>query len=146
MQQMEHAPTLNWARLKWFDNLKWQSLSSDPSHREKQMKAVSWYADALGAPNFTNLPKTAIYTAGCDPLRDEGETYARKLVEAGNEVVQKRFLGVPHPFMHMDLCKIPPSHDDSFAPDIVTDMLLALWQANEFIEQTAAQIKVALHE
>ena len=105
MQQMEHAPTLNWARLKWFDNLKWQSLSSDPSQRENQTKAVSWYANALDAPDFANLPKTVIYTAGCDPLRDEGEAYARKLVEAGNEVVQKRFRGVPHPFMHMDLCR-----------------------------------------
>lgn len=102
MQQMEHAPTLNWARLKWFDALKWQSLAGDPAARAEQMAAVSWYANALDAPDFTNLPKTVIYTAGCDPLRDEGEAYARKLVEGGNEVVQKRFQGVPHPFMHMD--------------------------------------------
>lgn len=105
MQEMEHAPTLNWARLKWFDNLKWQSLSSNPVEREKQIAVVSWYANAMNAPNFTNLPKTVIYTAGCDPLRDEGEAYARKLVEGGNEVLQKRFVGVPHPFMHMDLSK-----------------------------------------
>lgn len=56
----------------------------------------------MNAPNFTNLPKTVIYTAGCDPLRDEGEAYAMKLVEGGNEVTLKRFEGVPHPFMHMD--------------------------------------------
>lgn len=105
MHELEHAPTLNWARLKWFDNLKWQSLSSDPAEREKQVAAVSWYANAMNAPDFTNLPKTVIYTAGCDPLRDEGEAYARKLVEGGNEVLQKRFVGVPHPFMHMDLSK-----------------------------------------
>lgn len=105
MQEMEHAPTLNWGRLKWFDNLKWQSLSTDPTEREKQVAAVSWYANAMNAPDFTNLPKTVIYTAGCDPLRDEGEAYARKLVEGGNEVLQKRFVGVPHPFMHMDLSK-----------------------------------------
>lgn len=105
MREMEHAPTLNWARLKWFDNLKWQSISTDPAEKQKQIAAVSWYANALKAPDFTNLPKTVIYTAGCDPLRDEGEAYARKLVEGGNEVVQKRFVGVPHPFMHMDLSK-----------------------------------------
>ncbi|KAL4890555.1 Alpha/Beta hydrolase protein [Aspergillus ambiguus] len=124
MQQMEHAPTLNWARLKWFDTLKWQSLSDDPAIREKQKAAVSWYANALDAPDFTNLPKTVIYTAGCDPLRDEGEAYAQKLVEAGNEVVQKRFKGVPHPFMHMDK---------------------DLWQAKEFIDMTAQHIKNTLH-
>lgn len=102
MKEMEHAPTLNWARLKWFDNLKWQSISDDAVVRKKQMAEVKWYANALNAPDFTGMPRTVIYTAGCDPLRDEGEAYARKLVEAGNEVVLKRFKGVPHPFMHMD--------------------------------------------
>lgn len=102
MQEMEHAPTLNWARLKWFDNLKWQSISGDPETKERQLKEVKWYANALDAPDFTSMPRTVIYTAGCDPLRDEGEAYARRLVEAGNEVLMKRFKGVPHPFMHMD--------------------------------------------
>lgn len=102
MHQMEHAPTLNWARLKWFDNLKWQSIAAEGPAREAQLAAVKWYANILLAPDFTNLPKTIIYTAGCDPLRDEGEAYAHKLIEGGNEVIQKRFAGVPHPFMHMD--------------------------------------------
>jgi acetyl esterase/lipase len=102
MQDMEHAPTLNWARLKWFDNLKWQSIAPEGPTRDAQLAAVEWYANALQAPDFTGLPKTVIYTAGCDPLRDEGEAYARKLIEGGNEVIQKRFAGVPHPFMHMD--------------------------------------------
>ena len=102
MQEMEFAPTLNWARLKWFDDLKWSSLSKDPEERNKQMEDVKWFADLMTAPSFKNLGKTVIYTAGCDPLRDEGEAYGRKLVEAGNEVTMKRFEGVPHPFMHMD--------------------------------------------
>lgn len=102
MTQMKDAPTLNWARLKWFDELKWQSLSDDPSERQKQVKIVGWFKNALDAPDFTGLTKTVIYTAGCDPLRDEGEAYANKLVEGGNEVTLKRFPGVPHPFMHMD--------------------------------------------
>ena len=102
VQEMEHAPTLNWARLRWFDDLKWQSLSADPDTKRRQMEEVKWYANALDAPDFTGMPRTVIYTAGCDPLRDEGEAYARRLVEAGNEVVLKRFGGVPHPFMHMD--------------------------------------------
>ncbi|CAG7937919.1 unnamed protein product [Penicillium nalgiovense] len=102
MQSMEHAPTLNWARLKWFDNLKWQSIASEGPTRDSQLAAVKWYANILDAPDFTGLPKTVIYTAGCDPLRDEGEAYAQKLIAGGNEVTQKRFSGVPHPFMHMD--------------------------------------------
>jgi acetyl esterase/lipase len=102
MQEMEFAPTLNWARLKWFDDLKWSSLSKDSEVRKKQVEDVKWFADLMTAPSFKNLGKTVIYTAECDPLRDEGEAYGRKLVEAGNEVTMKRFEGVPHPFMHMD--------------------------------------------
>lgn len=140
MREMEHAPTLNWARLKWFDNLKWDSLATDPVQRETQLAAVSWFANALNAPDFTNLPKTAIFTAGCDPLRDEGEAYARKLVQGGNEVVQKRFVGVPHPFMHMDLSTFSLSLDSGLLT------VVALWQAKEFIEQTAVQIRIALRD
>ncbi|KAL2783776.1 esterase [Aspergillus keveii] len=124
MREMEHAPTLNWARLKWFDTLKWQSLSSDPAVREKQVEEIGWWRDLLSAGDYKGLPKTVVYTAGCDPLRDEGEAYARRLVEAGGEVVMKRFEGVPHPFMHMDK---------------------DLWQAKEFIDLTAGHIRAALH-
>ncbi|KAJ5808982.1 hypothetical protein N7474_010251 [Penicillium riverlandense] len=124
MQQMEHAPTLNWGRLKWFDNLKWQSIAADGPDRAAQLAAVKWFANILQAPDFTRLPKTVLYTASCDPLRDEGEAYAQKLIEGGNEVIQKRFAGVPHPFMHMDK---------------------DLWQAKQFIDLTAEHIKATLH-
>ncbi|CEL11636.1 Putative Arylacetamide deacetylase [Aspergillus calidoustus] len=125
MREMEHAPTLNWARLKWFDTLKWQSLSGDPEVRRRQVEEIGWWRDLLSAGDYRGLPKTVLYTAGCDPLRDEGEAYARKLVEAGGEVVMKRFEGVPHPFMHMDK---------------------DLWQAKEFIDLTAKHIRAALHD
>jgi len=87
------------------------------------MEDVSWFADLMQAPSFKGLCKTVIYTAGCDPLRDEGEAYARKLVEGGCEVTLKRFEGVPHPFMHMDE---------------------ALPQARLYIEMLAKEIKHAL--
>lgn len=87
------------------------------------MQKVSWFADLMQAPNFKDTAKTVIYTAGCDPLRDEGEAYARKLVEAGCEVTLKRFEGVPHPFMHMDA---------------------ALPQAKLYIEMLAREIRHAL--
>ncbi|PYH46056.1 alpha/beta hydrolase [Aspergillus saccharolyticus JOP 1030-1] len=128
MREMEFAPTLNWARLKWFDRLKWSSLGREGSDRQKkdpkEEEEVKWYANALNAPDFTNLPRTVLYTAGCDPLRDEGEAYARKLIEGGCEVTMRRFAGVPHPFMHMDQ---------------------DLWQAKEFIDLTAGHVKAALH-
>ena len=95
MQENEFAPTLNWARLAWFDKLKWQSPETD-------VKRVGWVKNLLDAPDFTNLPRTLLYTAGADPLRDEAEAYGMKLIEHGNEVVLRRFLAVPHPFQHMD--------------------------------------------
>jgi acetyl esterase/lipase len=115
MQEMEFAPILNWARLKWFDDLKWSSLRKDPDVRKKEMGSVNWFVDLMTAPSFKNLCKTVIYTAACDPLRDEGEAYGRKLLEAGNVITMKRFEGVPHAFMHMDAGKssFNPKHNCS---------------------------------
>ena len=112
MRENEHAPTLNWARLAWFDKLKRTSMSPD----------AGWYSNLLQALDFSGLARTVVYTAGADPLRDEGEAYARKLAEAGTEVTLRRFPGVPHPFMHMDK---------------------DLWQAREFIDRTAREIRLA---
>ena len=113
MQENEHAPTLNWARLAWFDKLKRETMDT---------KAAGWFANLLQAPDFSGLAKTVVYTAGADPLRDEGEAYARRLAEGGTEVTLRRFPGVPHPFMHMD--------ND-------------LWQAREFINRMAREIRLA---
>lgn len=122
VQECEFAPTLNWARLKWFDKLKWESLSNSPEEKSAQLEKIGWFKSIMTAPDFNNLPKTVVFTAGCDPMRDEGEAYAQKLIAHGNEVVFKRFEGVPHPFMHMDK---------------------DLWQAKEFIRLTAWEIAVA---
>ena len=104
MQEAEFAPLLNWPQLKWFETLKWMSLSAGHGISRKDVqKDVSWFIDPLSAPNFKDLaPLTWIGTAEIDPLRDEGEAYAKKLRDHGNNVVVRRFLGVPHPFMHMD--------------------------------------------
>lgn len=52
------------------------------------------------APNFAHLAPALIVTAEFDVERDEGEYYGRLLEEAGNRVVVRRFLGVPHAFAH----------------------------------------------
>ena len=42
-----------------------------------------------------------VITAEYDTLREEGEAYARKLMEAGNVVQVRRYLGAVHGFFTM---------------------------------------------
>jgi acetyl esterase len=42
-----------------------------------------------------------VLTAGFDPLRDEGESYARRMQEAGNRVARRRHPGLVHTFANM---------------------------------------------
>jgi acetyl esterase/lipase len=76
---------------------------------------VNWYFDnyfgqnkskkelsPLYMPMDKNMPETIIFTAGCDPLRDEGILYGEALIKLGVEVEQHSFDGMIHAYMLLD--------------------------------------------
>ncbi len=60
--------------------------------------------DPRASPLEADLPKglaaAYVVTAGFDPLRDEGEAYARRMAEAGVDVTVRRFDGHIHSFFN----------------------------------------------
>jgi acetyl esterase/lipase len=67
-----------------------------------QDNEVSKQASPLFMPMAKSMPQTLIFTAGCDPLRDESIAYAQALKEVGVKVEQHSFDGMIHAYMLLD--------------------------------------------
>lgn len=87
--EFEQAPLLNKPLMEWF----WGHYISDPAARG------DWRASPLRAPDLTGLPPTFVITAENDPLRDEGEAFAKALKAAGVPAISKRYDGQLHSFI-----------------------------------------------
>jgi acetyl esterase len=59
------------------------------------------YACPLRAKNLKGLPPALVLTASHDPLRDEGERFAERLITAGVKVTCTRYEGVTHAFVSL---------------------------------------------
>ena len=71
----------------------WGHYVNEPSEAELPMAAP------YRAQNLAGLPPAHILTAEFDPLRDEGEDYAKRLQEAGVPTTLKRYDGYIHGFL-----------------------------------------------
>jgi acetyl esterase len=60
-----------------------------------------WRASPARARTMAGLPPAYVLTAGADPLRDEGDEYARRLKQAGVPVTYRTFPGQFHGFFTM---------------------------------------------
>jgi len=74
-------------------------------------------ASPLNVDSFDSLPPAVVATAGFDPLRDEGDLYASRLIDAGVTVRHRCYDDMVHGFFGMGL--LPQCH--AMATEIATE-------------------------
>ncbi|CAK7202594.1 hypothetical protein SEUCBS139899_005318 [Sporothrix eucalyptigena] len=129
---LHRSPILPWARIKYFADVAFDSVpdadagvvegDSKEVIRDKRVAALrkvwpnEWLVP-LDAPieRFRGLADAYVRTGEMDNLRDEGEAYGHRMIEAGSQVTFKRYPRAVHTFMYLDFNKQKRVYDiDSF--------------------------------
>ncbi|HSI00213.1 MAG TPA: alpha/beta hydrolase [Reyranella sp.] len=79
------------ADMEWFQGLYLDDVS----------EALDPRVSPLRAADLAGLPPALVFTAGLDPLRDEGQAYADKLTAAGVKTVHREFDSLIHGYVGM---------------------------------------------
>ncbi|WOH36254.1 alpha/beta hydrolase [Thalassotalea fonticola] len=78
-------------KIKWY----FEQYFQNNTINDEFIKSVS----PLNGAFAKTMPKTLLFTCGCDPLRDEGVAYGQALRNAGVEVESIHFEGMIHAYM-----------------------------------------------
>jgi len=105
-----NAPMLSTSDMKYFDQMRIGHYQPAP---DDDTFAPLWSND------FSGLPPTAIFTAQCDPLCDDGVVYADKIRKAGGTVQCTVETGLVHGYLRA-------RHSCKLAKDSFERILLAL--------------------
>lgn len=80
------------------------------NYLRNEADARDWRASPLLAENHSGLPPAYIFTAGFDPLRDEGAAYAERLHASAVRVTYECFEGMIHGFVTMGAVLAAANH------------------------------------
>lgn len=93
-KQFADGPWLTKRAIQWF----WDQYLPDHTKRNEPTASPL----RASSEQLARLPRALIITAENDVVRDEGEAYGRKLIEAGVEVVTTRYNATIHDFVMLN--------------------------------------------
>ena len=114
---------LDYRSMKWFS----AHYAGDPEH---------WRLNPLFA-DHAGTPPTLVFTAGLDPLRDQGRAYAAELARAGVPVVFREAAGNIHGLINLRKI-IPSSQGDVHGCLAVLKAMIVEAEAERVMERAAA--------
>ena len=100
-EEFANGPWLTRAAMEWF----WDAYAPSKEDRRKTTAAPL----SATSKQLEGLPPALVIVDENDVLRDEGEAYARKLMQAGVDVTAVRFLATHHDFVMLNALANTPA-------------------------------------